>query len=93
MRFAIDRWNYRWWESIEEDWISPYENSDDDIRFTYWWDDMRPAEVKKLVQDAYKEGYKRGEKELVEIINKYESILAGIQLKALALTKEIGRRN
>jgi len=57
-------WNYKWHQStrwdLEQDWISPYEDSEDDIRFTYWWYDMKADEVKELVKEAYITGYRRG---------------------------------
>lgn len=87
------RWDYKWWESIKENWISPYENSEDNIRFTYWWEDMRPKEVEELVKEAYTCGYERGQKELEiaaeERIKQLESKLLKIQLKIIELKREL----
>jgi hypothetical protein len=72
-------WDYRWWESIEEDWVSPYENNKNDIRFTYWWEDMRPHEVKQLIKEAYESGYERGGKELEGKIEKLSNEILRLQ--------------
>ena len=53
-------WDYFWWESVEEDWISPYEDSENNIRFTYRWEDMKAWEIKELIKEAYETGYERG---------------------------------
>jgi hypothetical protein len=54
-------WDRKWYKSDRwYDWVSPYEDSEDKIRFTYWWEDMKPREVRELVQEAYETGYERG---------------------------------
>lgn len=36
---------------------------DEEMVFCYWWEDMRPRDVLKLVQDAYTSGYERSQSE------------------------------
>lgn len=53
------------------EWVADYDNDTTDPQdggepFTYWWEDMRPREVKALVQRAYERGYERGLKERVD---------------------------
>ncbi len=51
------QWDGKWWDSDEEDVTSPTQYGGG---FCYWWEDMRPREVKVLVQKAYESGYAQG---------------------------------
>lgn len=52
-------------------WSNDYENSridplDGSDPFMYWWEDMRPKEVRELVVEAYKRGMKRSKSKQIQ---------------------------
>lgn len=51
------KWNGEWVYLENENAITPTLNGE---VFEYWWDDMRPKEVRQLVERAYKAGYDQG---------------------------------
>lgn len=55
-----------WLENAIESILDPQDGGEP---FYYWWDDMRPKEVRELVMDAYKRGTNR-QQALIELCRK-----------------------
>ena len=60
-------WSRRWREDHEQSVLSP---DDSEATFTYWWEDMRPREVSRLVREVYEEGYVHGVRDGIAVAEK-----------------------
>ena len=52
-----------WIQDAQNDLLDP---RDGEEPIEYWWDDMRPGEICKLVKDVYERGYRHGQKDITK---------------------------